>query len=206
MKLLSVIVVLGILAIIGHFGAEEERKKRAKAVHSFFKSMKPYTRKEMGHYWRIYGEKGMKKVTRLRKKAAQRAINTNTCARVVSSELDRKSTKNRKVLTVTCGDNNKVTYREGALIPKKEKKQRQLSPRGDYVTQCANYIRQHAAFPSSVDIHYFLGSSSGQGARGEHIQRLDFDAKNALGVELPYSAYCTFPRGSTSGSITIQRR
>lgn len=55
---------------------------------------------------------------------------------------------------------------------------------------CRAAIMKNATYPSTVDVHEFWGTAV-QVRRERTIVRMDFDAKNTLGNELPYSAFCS---------------
>ncbi|WP_268797515.1 hypothetical protein [Pseudomonas huanghezhanensis] len=70
---------------------------------------------------------------------------------------------------------------------------------------CEALVRQRAAFPSSVDVHYVTGMGSDlSGAGGKPRVAFNFDAKNAFGNMLPYQASCDF--GSDPPSVIVTKR
>lgn len=74
----------------------------------------------------------------------------------------------------------------------------------DALAACQKAVKSSANFPSSVDVHLFTGTSVRKGKLGVTVN-MDFDAKNALGNELPYSARCVFPVEG-SPEVTFSRR
>ncbi|MEH6565552.1 MAG: hypothetical protein V7756_09545 [Halopseudomonas sp.] len=61
------------------------------------------------------------------------------------------------------------------------------------IRACSDMVLDQAAFPSSVDLHLVTGATVDRlGARDTLRVFLKFDAKNALGAELPYRAICFF--------------
>jgi hypothetical protein len=71
---------------------------------------------------------------------------------------------------------------------------------------CREAIMKDAVFPSSVDIHTLTGTSVFEAANGNTEVRMDFDAKNALGNELPFSARCLVLPNSKLDAFSIKRR
>ena len=60
--------------------------------------------------------------------------------------------------------------------------------------------------PSEVDIHTILGTSFYKAPVTHNVVlRMDFDAKNAFGTEIPYTATCHFQPGEV-GTIEIEPR
>lgn len=76
----------------------------------------------------------------------------------------------------------------------------------DAVAACVKLIKINASFPSSVDTHDFFGIRHFTNPVTKIVvTRIDFDAKNGLGLPLPYTAICLFPPGEP-GSVTFKNR
>lgn len=61
-------------------------------------------------------------------------------------------------------------------------------------------------FPSSVDMHSILGTRTFKAEITNNVVvEIDFDAKNGLGMELPYTAKCVYAPGE-KGEITFIKR
>jgi hypothetical protein len=54
---------------------------------------------------------------------------------------------------------------------------------------CSSAIKNHATFPSTVDIAWFFGTGTQRAPNSTRV-RMEFTAKNALGVELPFVGDC----------------
>lgn len=64
---------------------------------------------------------------------------------------------------------------------------------------------KNATYPSTVDVHEFWGTAVDV-HRERAIVRMDFDAKNALGNELPYTAFCSVAANGTLESFVAKAR
>lgn len=61
------------------------------------------------------------------------------------------------------------------------------------IGKCEEMIKAQATFPLSVSVHRLTGvATDANGAGGKPRVAMRFDAKNALGNELPYMANCDF--------------
>ena len=76
----------------------------------------------------------------------------------------------------------------------------------DALKACRQAILDRALIPSAVDIHSFLGTSVRIAPR-TYIANvaMDFDAKNAYGTMMPYTADCHFRPGE-AGTVTVAPR
>lgn len=70
---------------------------------------------------------------------------------------------------------------------------------------CRAAIMKNATYPSTVDVHEFWGTAVDV-HRERAIVRMDFDAKNALGNELPYTAFCSVAANGTLESFVAKAR
>lgn len=155
-----------------------------------------------------YGSR-LKEIERFRRKAAEKAIDSGKCDSVVTSELsDSKSSLKHLEFWVDCNNGERIYLDEnqlkngGEVVTQKEK----VVGEADAMTACIDGIKANASFPSSVDIHYLSGKSYYVAPTTSNVVlKMDFDAKNALGAELPYRAVCTFPAGGEP-SIEIHQR
>lgn len=64
------------------------------------------------------------------------------------------------------------------------------------IMKCAELIKASATHPSTVVLHQLIGTSSDRkGPGGTSRVNMDFEAKNALGLQLEYQAVCLFANG-----------
>jgi hypothetical protein len=74
------------------------------------------------------------------------------------------------------------------------------------IQACRQGIIDRALLPSKVDIHSILGTSAYESDITHNVVvSMDFDAMNALGVEMPYTAKCYFEPGRL-GNIELYSR
>lgn len=72
------------------------------------------------------------------------------------------------------------------------------------IRQCEEMIKARATYPLSVNFHRITGTASDMnGVGGKPRIAMRFDAKNALGNELPYMANCDF--GTDPPTLIISR-
>ncbi len=170
----------------------------------------PYNKAHFPKTFAEYGQRGVAKIEKLRKIAAEKAARSSKCDKVVLSELSGRGSPSNIVIWVDCENSERFYFNERQLNNRKAKaiSQRERAwDRGAAISLCGQYIKQKATFPSTVDIHYFLGSAVNTVTiTGAVIVHLNFDAKNAFGLELPYTARCTFRPGEKTGTIHIVNR
>ena len=71
---------------------------------------------------------------------------------------------------------------------------------------CERKIKRSAQYPSTVDIHHFLGYASTVHDNGRRTIVQEFTAKNGFGLELKFEAWCLImPNGSVEISIAEAR-
>lgn len=154
-----------------------------------------------------YGSR-LEEITIFRKQAAEKAIDSGKCDSVYASELSDKSTLNHLNFWVDCNNGERIYLDEHQLKNNTEvlTQQELAISKSDAMVACEKSIRSNAQFPSSIDIHHFIGTSYYEAPTTHNvILEMDFDAKNGFGNELPYKAICTFPVDE-EGSIEIKRR
>lgn len=70
------------------------------------------------------------------------------------------------------------------------------------IMKCSELIRASATNPSTVVLHELIGTSSDRkGPGGTSRVSMDFEAKNAFGLQLEYQALCQFAKGVPSIQI-----
>lgn len=150
----------------------------------------------------------LNEITKFRKLAAEKAIDSGKCDTVVASELSDSSTLKHMKFWVDCNNGERIYLDEYQLKSNNEVlTQKELAiSKGDAMIACEKGIKANSRFPNSVDIHHFSGTTYYEAPATHNVRlEMNFDAKNALGNDLPYKAICTFQPGK-EGEIEIIER
>nr|VFJ48389.1 MAG: hypothetical protein BECKDK2373B_GA0170837_102035 [Candidatus Kentron sp. DK] len=171
-------------------------------------ALSPYTKKGYPKTIAKYGSR-LSEIESLRRKAAEMAVDSGKCDYVLMSELsDNKSSLNHLHFWVDCLNMQRIYLDEfqikkgSRVLSEEEKSWDKTSAR----TACQQAIKDRALIPSEVEIHTILGTSFYKAPITHNVVlRMDFDAKNVFGTEIPYTATCHFKPGEV-GTIDIQPR
>ncbi len=171
-------------------------------------ALSPYTEQGYPETIAKYGSR-LSEIEVLRRKAAEMAVDSAKCDYVLMSVLsDSKSSLNHLKFLVDCKNKQRIYLDEfqikkgSVVLTQKEKSWDEKSA----LSECKKAIKDRALIPSEVDIHTILGTSFYKAPITHNvILHMDFDAKNDLGVETPYTAKCHFAPGEI-GSIDILPR
>lgn len=150
----------------------------------------------------------LNEITKLRKLAAEKVIDSGKCDTVIASELSDSSTLKHMKFWVDCNNGERIYLDEFQLKNNDVvSTQKELAiSKGDAMIACEKGIKANSRFPSSVDIHHFSGTTYYEAPATHNVRlEMNFDAKNALGNDLPYKAICTFQPGK-EGEIKIVER
>lgn len=153
------------------------------------KSGFPKLAKKLGSSWA--------RIQSLREAAAFKALESGRCDYVELSEVsDARTTKENIAVFVDCRNRERFYIAEtdvaanGSAVAQSTK----TIGRAQAIEACAQAARQAATYPSLVDAHTWAGASfTSDKTTGAARVLLDFEATNALGVELPYRANCLYP-------------
>ncbi len=171
-------------------------------------ALSPYTKQGYPKTVAKYGSR-LKEIEALRRKAAEMAVDSGKCDFVLMSELsDSKSDLQNLNFWVDCKNGERVYLDElqikknSPVLTQQEKSWTQESA----MSACREAIKARALIPSEVDIHSILGTSFYKAPTTHNVVlRMDFNAANAFGKEIPYTATCHFAPGEV-GEIEIQPR
>jgi len=171
-------------------------------------ALRPYTAQGYPKTVAKYGAR-LKEIEILRKKAALIATDSGKCDYVLMSELSLSRSKpNHLHFWVDCRNKQRIYLDEhqiktsSPILTQEEKSWDKKSA----LVACKNAIKVRTLLPSEVDIHTIFGTSFYKAPVTHNVVlRMDFDAINALGIELPYTATCNFEPGKV-GEINIQTR
>lgn len=171
-------------------------------------ALTPYTRKSYPKTFQTYGSR-MKEIETLRRHAAKMAVDSGKCDFVTMSDLSTsRSTLRHLQFWVDCRNGQRIyldefeIQRKGLVATEAEKAWSEPSAR----KACAEAIKARSLIPSEVDIHQILGTSFYKAPQTHNaVLTMDFDARNAFGEEIPYTAKCHFKPGQL-GTIGIAPR
>lgn len=186
-----------------------EEQLRARITEYVFE---PYAAKD---YPKLYAKLGERpdptdRIQAVREGAAFQALRSGRCDHVELAEIsDQRTTADNITAFVDCTNGERFYVAESDLAQGSTAvANSQLTlPRANAIQACAEAARAAAAFPSLVDPHVWTGASyTAHKTMGAARVLLDFDATNALGVELPYRANCLFPAGNGTPELTVTPR
>ena len=150
------------------------------------------------------------RIQAIREGASFQALRTGKCDFVELTEIsDARSSNDNLVVFVDCRNRERFYISERDLVSQLAavaNSERTL-PRVQALEACVEAARAAATFPSLVAPHIWTGASyTTYKTMGSARVILDFDATNALGVELSYTANCLFPAGSSIPELTVTPR
>lgn len=170
----------------------------------------PYDRGNYPKLYALLGGEPTDRIQRVREEASRRALASGRCDYVELAEVsNQRTTKDNISVFVDCRNSERFNVSESdvrADVAASANSDRTVS-RGDAITACVNAAKSMATFPSLFDPHVWTGSTyQTYKTLGTARVMLDFDAQNALGVNLPYTANCLFSPGSLDPDLTISER
>lgn len=187
------------------FSTAEDDSVKSKIAKA---ALDPYTKESYPKTIKQFGPR-LKEIEHFRATLAEKAIESGKCDYVYMSELSNdRSTLDNLVFWVDCRNGERIYMTEEQLkagdtaMTEKER----AWDKTEAAQACRQGIIDRALLPSKVDIHTILGTSVYESDITHNVVvSMDFDAMNALGVELPYTAKCYFEPGRL-GNIELYRR
>lgn len=150
----------------------------------------------------------LKEIEHFRRRIAEMVLDSGKCKFIHYVDLSTKSSINNLTFYAECRNGQRVYLNEKEITEgKKVMTQAERSWNKETArVACINTIKSSAKLPSELDIHYFTGTSVHKAPTTHNVAvEIDFDAKNLLGVELPYTATCYFEPGK-AGVVNFQFR
>lgn len=166
-------------------------------------ALHPYDRKNYPRLFAKYGSR-IKDVERYRRLAAEMVLKQKKCDYIDLVELSTRSPLDNLLFWIDCG-NDRIWVSEAEIKANQKilSQAERAWDHNDAINACKKMIRLHATIPSSVTFHDFVGLSVREADITHNVVvHLDFDARNAFGAQIPFTAICTFPPGQ-GGSIRI---
>lgn len=141
--------------------------------------------------------------------AAKLALKTDKCAKVIDGSTTTKSTPSSPSFFVTCQNKSgryfNLEYTLADISSGKSKDVRGVN-REKALEVCTSAIRKDAAVPSTVDFHVMFGTSITEAPNGNVEVLMEFDAKNAIGAEMPLKARCLILPDGRLDQFAVHRR
>lgn len=180
---------------------------QAKAMPASTVSLDPYTSESAPIAIAKYGAR-LKEVEHYRRRAAEMALASGKCDSVFMAELNLESELDSLTFWVDCQNGARIYLTEdeidanATIMTQAEKSW----SKADALAICKAEIKSRALIPSDVDIHEILGTSIYKSeVTSNVVVTMDFDAGNAFGVDIPYTAKCYFEPDKV-GEIEIHAR
>jgi hypothetical protein len=171
-------------------------------------ALSPYTEQGYPKTVQTYGGR-LVEIEAFRRRAAELAIDSGKCDKVVFSELsDSRSSLADLHFWVECRNKERFYLSEAELkAGAAPASQRELAwTKASATDACRAAIKERALMPSEVDVREIIGTSFYEAPTTHNVVlNMDFDAKNALGAMMPYTAICHFEPGRV-GTIDIAPR
>ena len=175
----------------------------------------PYDRANFSSYFKKFGSR-MKDIEKYRAIAAKKAASNKQCALVKYAEVSRdKSTKNNLLFWVDCEKPSggypykRFNFTE-ADLNNPDSLVISNSDRALTETQsldaCEQLIKSKANYPSTVKVNRFTATYKMFEHFGNTRTIMNFKSKNAFGLELKFTAYCTFRPGDLNGDLVVKER
>lgn len=165
----------------------------------------PYTRLNYPHEFRKWGLKGVERLNRLRKAAAETVVRNPRCVGTVDSvEVDEVRSKlDHPVVWVSCinGGPPEIFYlsEENVGGPTFSETQRGKMFTSQSGTElCLAEVKRKLAYPSSISIDILSSTADQAPTTGNWGVNFNFKAINALGARLPKAAHCVI---TTDGQV-----
>ena len=150
----------------------------------------------------------LKEIESLRKKAAVMAIQSGKCPRITAAEVDNDSTLKNLRFYVDCEGASRLYLTESEIVkdsPVRTQKEKAWTP-DNAIAFCKQGIKDRALIPSEAEIHDIMGTTFSEAPLTHNVVlTMNFEAKNAFGVKIPYKATCHFEPGIL-GTVDISLR
>lgn len=193
--------IAALMSTISHAGQD----KYSSRIDPY--GLSPYTMKGYPKTVRKYKTR-LKEVEEFRRRTAEMVLDSGKCKFIEYVELSTKSSLNDLIFYADCRNGQRVFLNERDITKgKKVLTQADKSWNKEIAREaCIDTIKSSAILPSELDIHHFTGTSVYKAPTTHNVVvNVDFDAKNLLGAELPYTATCHFAPGK-AGTVNIQLR
>lgn len=171
-------------------------------------AIQPMTKENYPRFYKKFGKR-MNDANKYLREAALLVAESDKCDMVgdVSMSEDRSTLKNLSFF-VDCNNGERFRLSENDI---KNKIKARAASEQNYNEpklreSCFQALRQSVNFPLELKLHEVMGTASTiDKYTGDLIIRSDFEAKNAFGVEIGYTALCFFSPNGESNIKIIER-
>ena len=192
-------VMLLMVPFLANAGNYEER------IQSY--ALLPYTEQGYPKTVREFRSR-LPEIERYRRKIAEIALDSGKCDKVEMSELSTDSSIRSLKFWVDCTNGQRIYLTEREIDSKTAPltQEDKSWSRKDATKACQNAILDRALIPGTVKIRSLTGTRFYKAPLTHNVvMEVNFDAENAFGTKIPYSATCHFEPGKV-GTIDIKMR
>jgi len=182
---------------------QELEKAVSKAVWEMTPDQFPRVYEQWGADW-------VDKLNAMQYEAARKVAQAPSCdsISIIGLSESRSVPKQSAVFFADCANGERFYVSDEDLQNNQaiQSKQEQMSDLTDSkaIEQCENAIMTQLTHPSSFS-HTWLGQDVYRPATGNVVATIDFEAKNALGLDIPMSARCVFDDIGMSPPVITNR-
>lgn len=196
------LIVLAVLPLASSFANAGSYDDRIQPY-----ALLPYTEQSYPKTVREFRSR-LPEIEAYRRKIAEIALDSNKCDKVEMSELSTESSIRNLKFWVDCSNGQRIYLTEQEIDSKATPltQEDKSWDRSSATRACETAILDRALIPGTVRIHSLAGTSFYKAPLTHNVvMEVNFDAENAYGTKIPYSATCHFEPGKV-GTIEIRMR
>lgn len=166
------------------------------------------TQQTSSRLYKQWGKASIARINSAMKNAVAITAKSDECDTVFLSGLsfEESSPPNKIVVFADCVNGKRFSYTEedtkkSTSVPQSLQASRDKISDADAIGTCEDLAKRKSKFPSSVDASHF-GANVTRNEMGISVA-LPFNAKNSLGVLLPYVAHCSLT-GESATLLSIK--
>lgn len=173
--------------------AKERQASYAAKIRDY--ALSPYTKDTYPKTVAKFGSQ-LPEIEKLRRRAAEMAIDSGKCDSVELVEVSDKATRKEPIFFIDCTNEQRIYLKKSEILAQKPvlTQQERAVPEDQALDMCERAARsktRHDLIPSSLDFHRIMGQSVRTVPQnGNVVVRLEFDGKNAFNAEYELAAHC----------------
>lgn len=206
MKILTKLVLTAVITpLLCSTNVVADEDKYSDKIRSY--ALMPYTKQGYPDTVAKFGSR-LKEIEKYRRRTAEMALDSGKCDTVEFVELSTESTLSRLKFWADCTNGERIYLTENEIDKESEvlTQEEKSWDKTSAMNACREGIKDRALIPSEVDIHNLLGTNFYKApATHNVVLEMNFDAKNAFGTDIPYTATCHFEPGKV-GTIEVRKR